>query len=260
MGFLDKAAGFITRAADAWRAARSPARARSAGERMMGRMIGNVGYSNWAGQWSQDRRGQGGHFRHWVFIAISAIQDKISSLSPDIAEITVEEVPGELAVRKSVLLQKRYAKSGHVIKPHESVDPVGHNHPLRKLFDAPNPWYTSGMLWKQLVLYYELTGNSYLWVQPNEDTGYPETLWCLPAHWVWRTKIGELGVEYYEVRPIMGGGGTFKIPGDEIIHWARPNPLHIIDGWATLSAISEWVDTDESIQQARYWQFKNGCF
>lgn len=218
-------------------------------------MGGSGGYG-WPGGWSQDRNEQVRHYRHWSFVGINAIAKAVAGLTPNVALVRAGDEAADDGHRSRALLH-RYQKTLTAIKPHEIITPVRHNHPLLRLLRKPNAVDVAWDLWFELLLFLELTGNSYLWVVPNR-MGLPCELWVIPAQWVWpHAGTNEL-VDYYEVRPMIGTA-PLKIPPRDMIHFRWKNPLHKLDGHSSQQAISEWIDAAESVNTSRFFQFKNGC-
>ncbi len=162
------------------------------------------------------------------------------------------------------------------VKPHEELEPVEYDHPLRRLIENPNPWDTWFDLVYESQMFLELCGVSYLWAVPN-DWGVPAELWVIPAHWVWpRTGGGKYVppdnphadelIQYYEIRPWggMGSAGIIKIPPDEIIMEYWKSPINKIDGYSKLSAAAMIIDTNESQWKCNWSQLQNqalpSCF
>ncbi len=226
------------------------------------------------GNWSSQRINQVMHFRHWSFIAIRAYMQHVGGLTPNLGWVDKDDDYAR-AYRKSYgrrhvqhdayLRGVRYRKSNRAIQAHEQVEMTGGDHPLARLLEHPNELDTQGDLYAELILFLKLTGNAYLWVVPSrlagrDGRGLPAELWCMPSHWVHpRILRGQLPA-YYDVRPFIGGGGSFKMPADEIIHLRYKNPIHKFDGYSPQTAGSEWIDVAESIDTSRFWSFKNGCF
>lgn len=251
------------------------------GEAIMSRLLAGGGLTyGYPSGWSQDRLEQVLHLRAWVGVAVTRICEEVAGLTPNIAVVSpANEIdaasangsPGRPDPRRSQFhrhfREARYRKSLQTVKPHEEVEHVSDQHPLARLLARPNAWDTAGDLWYELVLFLKLTGNSYLWAVPSHfgrltGRGEPCQLWVLPAHWVW-PKLGinggEDGIEYYEIRPWVGSG-ILKIPPEEIIHFKIKNPIHKVDGNSPLQQGAEWIDASESVNSARFWAFKNGCF
>jgi phage portal protein BeeE len=156
------------------------------------------------------------------------------------------------------------------VQPHEDLEPLSYDHPLRRLLLNPNRWDTTFDLLYELDLFLELCGISYLWAVPNA-LGEPCELWVIPSHWVWpRTGTGayvdpQSGgalIDYYEIRPWGGlggvsGSGMIFIPAEEVIPVSWKSPLSKIDGWSKLTAVSMWIDNEESIGKCQWAQFQN---
>jgi hypothetical protein len=161
------------------------------------------------------------------------------------------------------------SKALSVVKPHEDLEPLENDHPLRRLWENPNPVDTSFDIAYELGMFEELCGVSYEWLVPN-DWGMPCERWCIPSHWVWpRTGGGRYVspehpyadqlIQYYEVRPWggMGSAGMLKLPPPEVIMTRWKSPINKIDGYAKTAAIAQWIDSEESISKSRWSQFIN---
>jgi HK97 family phage portal protein len=236
-------------------------------ERMLSASMLGSSTFGWPGSWSQDRVEQVLHYKHWLFIAVRARCQMIGGLTPNLAYVRAEDTEGNrgtieksLFRSQSAVRQRRYQKSLHTVKPHEEVEPVGHDHPLQKLLDHPNDWDTAGELWYELELFLCLTGNAYLWVVPNAF-GQPVELMAIPSHWVWprMSRAAPRGIAWYEIRPFVGGP-MFYFPEEELIHFRCKSPVHKIDGWAATTAGAEWIDVTEAINRSRFFLMQNGCF
>lgn len=244
----------------------------SRGERIMGALFPSRGIG-WPGGWSQDRLEQVLHLKNWTYVAIRSICNQIAQTYPNIDK--VEHKGARQGTVTKSLRNTLWKASGHSISPHnpsEELHPLRHDHPLRELVRNPNPIDTSFELLYELAMFMELTGVGYLWVVPNA-VGTPAELWVIPSHWVWpRTggyshydyvdpndKYADRLIRYYEVRPWggMGSAGILRFPPDEIIMFPWKSPINKIDGYSTLSAIAQWIDTEESISKSRWSQFIN---
>jgi HK97 family phage portal protein len=158
-----------------------------------------------------------------------------------------------------------YKKALSVVKPHEELAPLTPDDPLTRLFDNPNPVDTTYDLLYELSMFMELCGVGYLWAVPN-GFGVPCELWVIPSHWVWPRCVGltqpndphadEL-ISYYELRPFGASQGMVKLPPEQVVSFPWKNPLSKVDGYSTMAAIARWIDTEESITNARWSQFIN---
>ena len=165
------------------------------------------------------------------------------------------------------------SKSLSVVKPHEELEPLESDHPLRRLVENPNPVDTHYDIEYELWMFELLCGVSYEWIIPN-DYGRPCERWCIPSHWVWpRTGGGkylspdlldeyphadEL-IQYYEIRPWggMGSAGVLRFPPNEVIMRINKSPISKLDGYSPLAAMAQWIDLDESISKSRWAQMMN---
>lgn len=249
----------------------------SKGERVMGALFPSRG-AGWPGSWSSDRVAQVQHITGIVYQCIDTISSVMAQILPNIAYVSFQKpqrilqkwrTPQQVSFLGHTVSTCYYRKALSVIKPHEELEPVEHDHPLRRLIENPNAVDTYFDLMYELDLFLEACGCSYLWKVPN-GYGKPTELWTIPAHWVWpRTgggsyvdpnsqNAGKL-ISYYEVRPwgTMGSAGMLIFPPEEVIMFPWKSPLNKIDGYSRLSAIAQWIDSEESISKSRWAQFVN---
>ncbi len=261
-------------------------RAAAPGEKMMAALNPNRGYS-WT-TWTADRQKQIWHMKNWVGVCIDKIASLVAQLVPNVAYVSP----------KSDRPQKRFKDgsrfngnlnyfdcAGHsfcaggyrrkalgVIKPHENLEPVEQDHPLRRLIESPNDWDTQYDHDYELIMFQLLCGVAYDWAVPHEVYGqYPKELWCIPSNWVWpRTGTGEAVdpqnpfadriIAYYEIRPWPGGSwGPIRIPPDQIIRYTYKSPISKIDGWAKTQLMANWIDADDSIAKSQFAQMSNAA-
>ena len=236
---------------------------RGTGELVMSSIAGGSSPYGWYSGWSDDRLELVAHYRAFVYMAVRKIAETVAGLPPFVGTVTQGKGPRTAAQHR--LAHIRYVKSNQAIKPHEDVEHADSDHPLVRLFETPNAHDMAGDLWYELILFLELTGNAYLWCPPSrlgvmDGTGKPAELWVIPSHWI-RPVMGNGRMpDYYLILPIVAGPGSLRIPPEEIIHFRYKSPIHKIDGFSALRAGDAIIDTYEAVNQARYWQMRNGCF
>lgn len=232
---------------------------RVGGEPIFARAMQGGSAYGFPGGWTQDRIEQVMHVKGWVYICYKRIWDRIARLSPNLAWVT--DQPHAMGRKAG----SWYAtKTAHAIKPHEHIVPCPTHHPLARLFKNPNGPDVSFDFWTEVGVFLETCGNSYIWCVPSNlgllDRSYKAAeMWVMPAHWVWPRIGADKLIEYYEIRPWIGPG-VIRIPPSDMIHLRFKSPIHKIDGYAPTTAGAEWIDTGESVNRARFWQFKNGYF
>ena len=251
---------------------------KSVGEKVLARsmMMGISGYG-FPGLWSQNRAEQVQHYKTWVYIAVRAIWNRIGRLTPNIGFVVDDAAFGQRVksfacgaarpttgdLAETRFREWRFKKSMGAVRPHENVIPAPTTHPLVRLLNNPNRPDVAFDLWSELGIFWELTGNAYLWGPASrlgilDGTYKPEELWVIPSHWIPSAKIGkDRFIESYDLRPYYGGR-TYHLPACEVTHIRYKSPIHKIDGYAPTTAGAEWIDTGESVNRARFWQFKNG--
>jgi phage portal protein BeeE len=229
------------------------------GDRLFAHLLSpgaGYGWPGFPGGWSQDRVEQVLHYKHFVNVAVDVRADFMAGLLPHVAYVRGTKKADQL---RSLYGSYYSEKSLHAIRPHEEVEPVDDDHPLMQLIHRPNEVYSWQELSYTLDMFCDLCGVGYLWAVPNK-LGLPCELWVIPSHWVWPRYGKNRLIDHYEIRPWVGTGQVI-FPADEVIQFKpRPSPVHLIDGSSVLQAISEEVDSFESVLRCLFMQFKNGIF
>lgn len=233
------------------------------GERVLGALFPNRGIG-WPGSLTSAQIPEMvTHYRDWVYVAINVIAQQTAGLTPNLAYVVDGHIPGKTTKAcfrhdpevyqsfgasmfresgpHSFLTMGAYrSKALSVVKPHEELEPLEIDHPLRRLLENPNPFDTSFDILFETVLFLELTGVAYLWCVPNSVTrrfssGYPipAELWVLPSHWVWpRAGGGPLRQTQYmgsDWNGFRNAGHRYVDPnsagfGEELIHYYEVRP------------------------------------
>lgn len=165
--------------------------------------------------WDQNVAEQVAHFRNWTYVAVNAICCRMGGLFPNLAYVVDAEKPGltvkgmhrgllnakgrgfggsctmDWAGHSYLTMGEWRSKALSVIKPHDDLEPMGNDHPLRRLLENPNPVDTTFDILYESQMFQELCGVSYIWAVPNSLNGTPCELWVIPSNWV---------------RPMTGGG------------------------------------------------------
>lgn len=246
------------------------------------------GFLPYTAAWTDSRVEQVRAFKRWVFVAVNKICEALARKFPNVSYLETGD-PGDYRARSDPdFLSRSHAKAfpsldrGYVrsltpatklrhlealkkrqkaltpLLSHESLQPLEHNHPFRRLLASPNAVDTSFTLTYETVMYFLLTGNAYWWLPRHEKTGLPEAIWSLPSHWVWPVLGKTRLLDGWELRPVEGNYLRQTLPAEEVIHFRHPNPISKIDGMAPLTALSQWADVSESIDRSRVMAFKNG--
>lgn len=209
-----------------------------------------------AGAWTDSRLEQVRHFRHWVFVAVERLADRVASQAVNVGRL----IHSEAEPAKRYLNYPARRKALTPLRGRHDLEPVDDDHQLVRLLSDPNEPDVAYDLWYETVLFLKLTGSAYWWLALNKSTGLPEAIWVLPSHWVWPVFGKDKLIEAYEIRPTEGNYLRQVFPAEEIIHFKRKNTLSKIDGYSPLSAISQWIDIQESVDRSRYHTHKNGAF
>jgi len=215
-------------------------------------------YGSYSAGWTTNRTEQVRVFRHWVYVAIHRIASEIACKVPNISLLKSgsepDKTPGERVLRSLI----RRNKALTPLLAHQGMKPVRDNHPLVRLFNDPNTPDISFDLWYETIVFLMLTGSFYWWIPKNRITGLPEAIWVLPSHWTWPVFGDEGNIIAYEIRPTEGAYYRKLFPADEIIVGRWKNPASKLDGNSPTFAISEWIDTQNAVNQSTNNAYRNG--
>ena len=122
-------------------------------------------------------------------------------------------------------------------------------HPLLRLLERPNEFYTGINLWAATVIDYQVNGNAY-WAKLRNGTGAVTALWWIPS-WLIAPKDDDLNpkvfVDHYLYRP---GGREVKIDPLDIVHFRfglDSNDPRV--GLSPLQSVLREVFTDDEAAQ-----------
>ncbi len=162
-----------------------------------------------AGQWTPVEYGEYYPRSAMVYAAIKARQDAVSRLP--------------LRVLR---------RSGDAARLRAGGEPAGADHPLQRLLDAPNPFWTRGDLWRATETHLALWGAAFWALERGEDGGVAE-IWPLRPD---RVRIVPDDERYVRGFVHVGERGRLAPYIPEDIVWMRYfNPL---DDYAGLSPIA----------------------
>lgn len=91
------------------------------------------------------------------------------------------------------------------------------DHPVLRLLQRPNPFFTGPTLWMATITDWSVDGNAY-WLKLREKgTGIVRQLWYAPSWMVQPRGSGSTFISHYEYRP--GNGGPVDIDPADIVHF-----------------------------------------
>lgn len=89
------------------------------------------------------------------------------------------------------------------------------NHPLLRLLQRPNPFYTGPIMWMATVVDWNVDGNAY-WLKVRDAGGRLRELWWAP-HWTVEPKgDADTFITHYEYRP---GDETVRLAPEDVVHF-----------------------------------------
>jgi len=175
--------------------------------------------------WSADVPEQVRHLKHWVYVAVRAIRDRVAA-----AQVRLT------------------ATRGGNVRPVE-------RHLFLDLLDHVNPVQTRWQLLAATAEFLELTGNAY-WYIARDRMGVPREIWPLHSQRMKVVPDRKTFVGGYEYT----GWNARRVRFDarEVVHFKYPNPHSLFYGWSPLQAAAEAVDAHEQMLKAQVKAFQNG--
>ncbi|MFO0887525.1 MAG: phage portal protein [Isosphaeraceae bacterium] len=136
-----------------------------------------------------------------------------------------------------------------------SIVPVW-THPLTKLIQKPNPFWTGEQLWQATFVDLNLDGNSY-WLPMLSRAGLVVELWRLDPQHVepqWPDD-GSEWISHYLYQP---EGSAWQIPRDRIVHFRdRIDPANPRKGLGRVKSVLREICTDNESSTYLYTLLKN---
>ena len=195
------------------------------------------------------------HFTLWNYVAISRIGYKIAEQFPKVSRAVGEgEASQTLSIKQMQHVRRQY---GGIVQSHEELEPVDSTHPLLRLLHEVNPEDWWGTFIYETIMFWQLTGEFYWWVIPN-NAGLPEQMWVIPTQWMEPNYNREGGIDSYTVTPDGDRRRAKPIPADQIITGKHKSPISKSKCHSPTAAGSQWIDNSESIEKARWNTFRNG--
>lgn len=155
-------------------------------------------------------------------------------------------------------------KSSAGARPQEEEYEFLPDSPLAKLLADPNEPDIGLTLWYLGDLFYELTGDCYIYKHRN-GAGQVVELWIIPTHWVRPISTGTNHlIDYYEVWPFTARSvgspnpDAMRIDLEDMIRIKKPSPFHPIASYSPVQASAAEIDTYGQITAARYLALQNG--
>lgn len=140
-------------------------------------------------------------------------------------------------------------------------EPLARDHPLARLLANPNDPDTGQQFWYLASVFYELTGDAYIYKQ-RDGAGRVAELWIIPSHWVRPVSTGERLVEYYEVSPYSRSGYAHenaRVDVEDMIRVRKPSPFHPAGSTSAVQAAAAEIDTYSQVTAVRYLSLQNGA-
>ena len=115
--------------------------------------------------------------------------------------------------------------------------PVGPSHPVQRLLDRVNPWYTRGDLWRATEIYLDLWGAAFWALERDQDGDWE--IWALRPD---RVKVLPDANRYIRGFVYQGRSGPVAYTPDEMVWLRYFNPLDEYAGLSPLAPARMAVD------------------
>lgn len=121
---------------------------------------------------------------------------------------------------------------------------VDWTHPLPRLIERPNPYYSGVLLWYGTIADWALTANAY-WLIVRGRGGRPEALWWAPSWSIEpRSDDDRVFITHYEYRPAPGV--TLRLDPRDVVHFRDGmDPNNPRKGRSALTTLWREIFTDE---------------
>lgn len=122
------------------------------------------------------------------------------------------------------------------------------NHPFEQLLQRPNPRRSRYEFLQALALWYELTGNAYIWLNAPNENAEPQEIFIIPSHRIEPVPDENMWIRGYMYNP--GNGQKIPLEPWEIAHFKRFNPFSPYVG---MSAVESFAVTAEGDMKMQKW-------
>jgi len=188
-------------------------------------------------------------FRHWVYICVNAIADRVAGLAWEAAEITNASDNPERSFRhQRKKIQERVRQKSNSSQEIKSIA----SHPVLDLLARPNNLQRKYEFLYFTVANLEISGEAY-WIIGKEDEGDKEQLFAVPSHWLKFNRKDKM----YELR-VSGSVEALPVPPEFVARTYFPNPSDPLSCYSPLNACLSAIRVDDYIQRSQSMAFERG--
>lgn len=171
----------------------------------------------------------------------------------------VNKVKSERNLRKYINLGKKTINKKELIEAKkETFEEIDHGE-LYDLIKKPNPYQSFSQIIETLFIFYDSTGNAFLYKTQNPTTKKTLSLHILPAD-----KVEIIAGKFTDP---VGGYRVHMLDNnilgkDKVIHWKTVNPLYDqngshLYGMSPLQALTRIINNDNAGVDYQFYSFKN---
>lgn len=119
------------------------------------------------------------------------------------------------------------------------------NHPMVRLLQRPNPYYSGVLLWMATLADWMATGNAY-WLKARSAPGRTVELWWVPSNLIEPDfpDNGRVYISGYKYQP--GAGEPIMLAVEDVVHFRYGmDPQNIRKGLSPLASLAREIFTDD---------------
>jgi len=205
------------------------------------------------------------HYRHWVYVASSKNANAVAAVPLRLYVTTSAGQKAYPNLRKGIDTKpvtkqtlKRLSKNKNLAKRLTKAVMVEEvvDHPFLNLWHQVNQQMDGFEMLELLQLYMELTGDGYLWMQPNA-LGIPQTLWVLQSQHVTIVPGTESFIQGYLYGKSQADEVALK--PEEVVHFRFTNPHNLFYGFSPLQGAFMAVKRKEDMDAYEDALLKNNA-
>lgn len=144
----------------------------------------------------------------------------------------------------------------------DNPEPAAADHPLQQLIDHPNAYQSWMEFQQQQIVYLNIAGNSYTWIERQPGSSVPKALWSLRPDRV-SVVPGDRQIKGYWYSPTNRVDQGVPILTRDMIHVKYPNPLDKLEGMgyglSPMSPLSKSGNVDNMITSFLWYFFRRGA-
>lgn len=121
------------------------------------------------------------------------------------------------------------------------------SHAFEQLLYNPNPRRGRFEFFQASFLYYQLTGNTYWWLNKTDENAEPSEIFIIPSHKIEPIPDEQMWIKGYAYDP--GNGKKIPLEEWEVVHYKQFNPFNPYVGMSPIEALATTAVGDLKMQE-----------